>query len=147
LTGIQIYAELSRIPILDKLVHREVKGLILQIGWSQIGGFNLKVLPRTPIVLELAPKLHTKEIGISIRTSPPQLAITSELEVPVARSNHPLVFSFNLVADEDWVKIRGERDDWWHNPLGISKHVKIGPILQLSLDLELKKWSGTVIPQ
>ncbi|KAG1750131.1 hypothetical protein EDB19DRAFT_90971 [Suillus lakei] len=138
--GVQICGTFDGLPVLNALTHSTTTGLFLNAGYDPSSGFSLDiqlpVLTRlhlghgiTSTGLELRINQGTGEIG-----SPgPTLSISSGLLIPVAHSEKPLEFEMMLTGDVVEVSGSIELKGWWVDPFGISKEVKIGPLLMLQI--------------
>jgi hypothetical protein len=122
--------------------------LKLRAEWSKAAsGFNLKVLTHEFLTLDIGNGLETSALEPTIQTQPVQLVLSSNLKVPVANSVTPLVFKLKVVADDNCAKITGEMNNSWSNPLGAGANIKVGPKLDLNLDIEFAKPRTNLVSQ
>ncbi|PVF91963.1 hypothetical protein CPB86DRAFT_718410 [Serendipita vermifera] len=144
--GIQICATLSEIPVLNNLARGAVPGLILSASWSKDAGFRLRVALPNSMTLNLGNGIRTTPVALSIDTKPPLLSVSAGVQVPVAYSPTPLIFTFSLGANAIEARASGEMKGWWVNPLGLSEKVKIGPNLALSVEIIFAQFVSTGTP-
>ena len=143
--GVQICAVLSEIDVLEDLMRGLVSGLTLRAGWSKAKGFELDVYLPAPTSLNLGNGITTTPFTLAIQTKPVQLILTAGINVPVAYSPTPLLFTLSLGTNLWGASATGQMSGWWVNPFGIGQNVKIGPNLALSIDIIFAQfaWTGT----
>ncbi|KAF8593814.1 hypothetical protein BDV93DRAFT_529669 [Ceratobasidium sp. AG-I] len=145
--GVQICAVLNPIDALNSLMRGPVPGLTISAGWSKARGFDLQVYMPTPTRLNLGNGVTTTPFTLAIATKPEvQLILSAGLKVPVAHSPEPLLFTLSLGASFTSAQATGQMSGWWVNPLGISKNVKVGPNLGLSISVLYATFLATGLP-
>ncbi|CUA71097.1 ABC transporter G family member 18 [Rhizoctonia solani] len=145
--GVQICAVLSEIDSLNSLMRDPVAGLTINAGWSKEEGFDLEVNLPTPTQLNLGNGIETTPITLSIVTKPTaSLTLSAGLNVPVAHSSTPLLFTLSLDANPEGADATGQMSGWWVDPLGISPKVKVGPNIGLSISIIFAQFVTTGVP-
>jgi hypothetical protein len=99
------------------------------------------------MVLDLGSGIRTTPIKLSVDTKPPQLSISAGVEVPVAHSPAPLVFTLSLAASAIGATASGKMKGWWVNPLGLSENVRVGPNLALAIEIIFAQFLSTGTPR
>ena len=107
---------------------------------------TLDVVLPTDTLIHLGHGITTDPITLSINTEQLLLQIATGVQVPVPESDTPLDFEAALTIKGEAVKLEGEMNGLWKDPLGVSKSVAIGPFLELGLAIDLLVFPGTGIP-
>ncbi|KAG0633527.1 hypothetical protein HOY80DRAFT_1141374 [Tuber brumale] len=142
--GVQLCAVLDRLPQLDHICGGRVEGLVLRAAYSD-RGFSFGIL--FPAPLSLGPNVTSGPLSLEVVAKTiPQLIFTTTLNVKVAGQAQPLVFTFGLKADMDSAEGFGQMTNYWVNPLGLSKNVKIGPDLAFELGIIYAVLASTGTP-
>ncbi|KAK7690711.1 hypothetical protein QCA50_005810 [Cerrena zonata] len=124
-----------------------VPGLTLSAGWSKAKGFDLDVYLPAPTQLNLGNGIATTPFKLAIVTRPEvELILSAGLNVPVAHSLAPLLFTLSLGANFVGANATGQMTGWWVNPFAISPNVKVGPNLGLSISIIFAQFVTTGIP-
>ena len=147
--GIQVCAALDHISPLNALARDTVMrdDLYLKAGWSPDLGFNLDVTILSLSDISLGHGTKVNPGHIAIITSPrPSLILTAGITLTVAKQVDPLVFDAILTIDALSASVTGEMRDYWINPFGISRHLKIGPSLALKVEVILAQFFATGTP-
>ncbi|CAE6440418.1 unnamed protein product, partial [Rhizoctonia solani] len=145
--GVQICAVLGQIDALNSLMRDPVAGLTINAGWTKAKGFDLAVNLPTPTQLNLGNGIETTPFTLSILTEPAAgLILSANLNVSVAHSLTPLLFTLSLDANLVSADATGQMSGWWVNPLGISPNVKVGPNLGLSISVIFAQFITTGVP-
>ena len=124
---------LSEIDALNSLMRGPVPGLSLSAGWSKAKGFELDIYLPVPTKLNLGNGITTTPFKLALVTKPTaELILSAGLNIPVAHSSEPLLFTLSLGASMLSAEATGQMTGWWENPLGTVSKVKVGPNLWLS---------------
>ncbi|KAF8434528.1 hypothetical protein L210DRAFT_3410298 [Boletus edulis BED1] len=142
--GVQVFGVIDRIPALNDLLHADVKGLVLNAGWSKASGFSLFVSLPAESTINLGNGMKTTPIALGIRTNPIELAVMAGVIVPVKDST-PLDFSFVLAANAIGASASAQMEGWWVKPFGID-NLKIGPEVTLSIEIIYAQFVSTGTP-
>ncbi|KAI5988743.1 hypothetical protein EDD15DRAFT_2462463 [Pisolithus albus] len=145
--GVQICAVVGHIDPFSKLTRQSTSPvLILNASWTSNFGFLLDILLPTPFVIHLGRGITTDPIALRIQTNPVELMIHAGIKVPVAKSPEPLDFQASLSLQDEVVTVSADMYGWWVDPFGISEKVKIGPHINLGLDIDLPLFFATGLP-
>ncbi|KEP51319.1 hypothetical protein V565_063650 [Rhizoctonia solani 123E] len=145
--GVQVCAAVGEIDALNSLMRGPVLGLTISANWSAANGFDLQVYMPTPTRLSLGNGVTTTPFTLAIATKPEvQLILSAGLNVPVAHSSAPLVFTLSLDSGLTSAQATGQMSGWWVNPFGISPNVKVGPNMGLSISVLYATFVTTGLP-
>ncbi|EUC61643.1 hypothetical protein RSOL_403840 [Rhizoctonia solani AG-3 Rhs1AP] len=145
--GVQVCAAVGEIDALNSLMRGPVPGLTINASWSAANGFDLQVYMPTPTRLSLGNGVTTTPFTLAIATKPEvQLILSAGLNVPVAHSSAPLVFTLSLDSGLTSAQATGQMSGWWVNPFGISPNVKVGPNMGLSISVLYATFVTTGLP-
>jgi hypothetical protein len=143
LIGVQVFATLDEIPIVNSLTKSNVTGMVLYASWSSTAGFGISVLLPVARKLPFGRGITTTPITLSLNMTPspidkakliPSLQVSAGLSIPVSHSPKPLLFQMILTATDTDAMIAAELKGNWVDPFGISDEVIIGPDLLLQAD-------------
>ena len=145
--GVQICAVVGHIDPFSKLTRQSTSPvLILNASWTNSFGFLLDILLPTPFIIHLGRGITTDPIALRIQTDPVELMIHAGIKVPVAKSPEPLDFQASLSLQDEVVTLSADMYGWWVDPFGISEKVKVGPHIDLGLDIDLPLFFVTGLP-
>lgn len=148
MSGVQVCAVLSEIDALNSLMRGPVPGLTLSAGWSKAKGFELDIYLPVPTKMNLGNGIITTPFKLALVSKPAvELILTAGVNIPVAHSPEPLLFTLSLGANMLSAEATGQMSGWWVNPLGISPSVKVGPNLGLSISIIYAQFVTTGTPR
>ena len=125
-----------------------IPGLTLSASWSKARGFELDIYLPVPTKLNLGNGITTTPFKLALVTKPTaELILSAGLNIPVAHSSEPLLFTLSLGASMLSAEATGQMTGWWVNPLGISPNVKVGPNLGLSISIIYTQFITTGTPR
>ncbi|KZT52898.1 hypothetical protein CALCODRAFT_458663 [Calocera cornea HHB12733] len=146
--GVQINATVGNIDAMNALMRAPAGGFILSAGWSKATGFTLDIMPPSSTIVHLGKGISTDPFTLQIQTAggAPGLMLYAGVKIPTAQSDTPLDFKLALSIDPVGARASAELDGWWVDPFGISKNVKIGPLVALSIEIIFEQFLTTGIP-
>ncbi|KAI0761189.1 hypothetical protein BD413DRAFT_617238 [Trametes elegans] len=145
--GVQFAALFGEVDPVKKLLRRtSFPGLMLSASWSSGRSFLLDVVLPTDTMIHLGHGIATDPISLSIDVEQLLLQVSTGVQVPVAGADAPLDFEAALTVKGESVKLEGEMNGLWKDPLGIGRDVSIGPFLELGLAIDLLIFPETGLP-